>query len=147
MDLTTAEVPVVKVTFDGYQSAQMRQEFNYAGFKSEIISCDRTLDPYQTLKLGLYETRVSLPKSNLLYSEISNLVLINGVKVDHPDTSSKDVSDAVAGCVYSAYQERKTYDTMLALEEIDEDSFLNPSDMFGVGIRSEFDLLMGSMMR
>lgn len=110
-----------KSSFDGWQSIDIIQTLNRAGFQVETFSLDRTLTGYATLKEAYYEGRIFHPPaygqtkgSNaadlaalaakgdpwaILQTELRQLNLINGKKVDHPPKGTKDVSDSVAGAV------------------------------------------------
>ncbi len=96
--------PIAKVTFDGFQSVNLRQDLNLMGIPSEELSCDKTKDPYECWKDALLQGRWLGPKFELLKKECGELVDV-GKKIDHPvKDGSKDISDGVAGSVYSAYQ-------------------------------------------
>lgn len=110
-----------KSSYDGWQSIDSVQTLNRAGFEVETFSLDRTLTGYGTLKEAIYEGRLFFPpargqnkQSNaqdlailaskgdpwaILQTELRQLNLVNGKKVDHPVKGSKDVADAVAGAV------------------------------------------------
>jgi hypothetical protein len=94
----------------------MRTILTKGGFKTGYLSVDRKKDPYITLKHVVIEQRLSLCDNDYLLTELSNLE--DGVeKVDHPTKfppstidgvfyqeleGTKDVSDALAGAVFSA---------------------------------------------
>ena len=110
-----------KSSYDGWQSIDSVQTLNRAGFDVETFSLDRTMTGYATLKDGLYEGRIFHPPAYgqikttnaqdlaaiaakgdpwaILQTELRQLNLVNGKKVDHPPKGSKDVADAVAGAV------------------------------------------------
>lgn len=110
-----------KSSYDGWQSIDSIQTLNRAGFDVETFSLDRTMTGYATLKEAYYEGRVFHPPARgqtrtssaqdiaalaakgdpwaILQTELRQLNLVNGKKVDHPAKGSKDVSDAVAGAV------------------------------------------------
>jgi hypothetical protein len=87
-------------TCDTYQSAEMIQQMKARGVKSDILSVDRTTDPYEALKAAIYEDRIEFYSYEPFLNELKALEYdrIRG-KVDHPVAGSKDVSDAVAGMV------------------------------------------------
>ena len=93
---------IKKVTYDGWQSKDSEQILKKKGFDVEILSIDRTLGPYDTLKGLIYEGRILLPNFPALKTELQTLELIAGKKVDHPKKGSKDIADALAGACYSA---------------------------------------------
>lgn len=94
--------PISMVTLDGFQSADSRQQFIRKGFPSEIISVDKSPDPYLALKHALYDERISFYQYDPLVEELKALEW-NAVKkkVDHPDGGRKDVADAVAAVCYT----------------------------------------------
>ena len=87
---------------DSYQSADTRQKLKQKGIEAEIFSVDADTQPYQTLKVAIYEERVACYPYPILLDELKFLEYdaLRG-KVDHPDDGSKDVADAVCGLVYS----------------------------------------------
>jgi len=93
-------VPIVLVSYDGWQSIDSRQILEGQGYKVKILSVDRTLEPYETFKSQIYNRKIKYPNEEILVKELSNLELIKGKKVDHPPRGSKDVSDAVAGVCF-----------------------------------------------
>ena len=96
--------PIAKVTADGFQSADMLQYIEKMGIDSSILSLDRSTTPYIAFRNAVYETRVQLPISTLLHKELLDLELSSDAsKIDHPKGGSKDLADAVAGSVYSAF--------------------------------------------
>jgi hypothetical protein len=88
------------VSSDSWNSVDMLQSFKVRGIHSEIISVDKTMEPYETYKNAIYEKRIRCHKYELLSNETKRLDLVNGVKVDHPADFSKDCADAVCGIVY-----------------------------------------------
>jgi hypothetical protein len=100
---------IKKVTFDGWQSADSIQILERKGIEADVRSIDRTTEAYDTLKevlhadaLDYYHYVVKNEKGEsvaIFEKEYQTLELIKGKKVDHPDTGSKDVADAVAGAV------------------------------------------------
>lgn len=88
------------VSSDSWNSVDMLQSFKTRGIHSEIISVDKTIEPYETYKNAIYEKRIRCHKYELLKEETKRLVLVNGEKVDHPADFSKDCADAVCGVVY-----------------------------------------------
>jgi hypothetical protein len=101
---------IIKISFDGWQSAdslqQLRRKFPDRKVDGkvvkivEMLSVDRDLGPYDTLKGLLQERRLRLPQFDILSKELRHLELIKGMKVDHPRKGSKDVADALAGACY-----------------------------------------------
>lgn len=106
------------VSMDQYQSADSIQQFRKRGIEAELVSLDRTTEPYDVLKAAFYEDRVRLQKHEMLGIELRNLQRVPSgrgrVKIDHPKlmtgpggsqiTGSKDLADALGGLVYSLTQ-------------------------------------------
>jgi hypothetical protein len=92
--------PFFLFTTDQFQSSQLRQDLTLAGITTELLSVDRTTNPYTVFKNLLYEGKIDLPECDLLKDELLNLQNY-GNKVDHTATSTKDVADAVSGLVFS----------------------------------------------
>lgn len=106
---------IKKITSDTFQSAQLQQELKGEGFDCTILSVDRVerlpgdsvgiCKPYEYLRSAIYEKRVRLYDTKLLYDELVLLEKDNGNgKVDHPPKGSKDTADAICGAVYTASQ-------------------------------------------
>ena len=99
-------IPIV--TADSYQSKDfLQRQLSHGGAKLAYeLSVDKTKDPYFSLRDTLYDRDdegkpiISLydykPLTNELFS-----VEDRGRKVDHPPNGSKDVSDSLAGAVYT----------------------------------------------
>lgn len=89
-------------SMDSFQSAESLQKFRQQGIAAEVISVDSKYDPYDYLKLALYEGRVSYYRYPWLLTELEKLErdLTKGMII-HSASGSKDVSDSLAGCCYS----------------------------------------------
>ena len=96
-------------TCDLYQSLDTIQQFEAKGLDAEVLSMDKTSEPYDVFKTALYENRMLGYNYPPWVSEMKSLRRIyskgNKVKIDHPNdpkdgTCSKDVADAVAGVAY-----------------------------------------------
>lgn len=108
---------LVKVTMDGFQSTDTRQQFEKRRIPSEIVSVDKQLLPYHDLRDALYDQRIAFPEymvrlrpedtmlTEIAYKELSELI-DDGDKVDHPPEGSKDVADAMAGVVFTLMGDR-----------------------------------------
>lgn len=102
-----------KVTLDGWNSVDFSQLLRQKSIETEILSVDRSREPYVTLKSLLYTNKLDYYEYSIFLRELHDLEDING-KIDHPkvsraraidegtDRGSKDVADAVAGAVYGA---------------------------------------------
>lgn len=106
---------IAQLSCDSYQSAEMIQQMKRRGVKSDVLSVDRTTDPYDSLKSALYEDRIAFYEYTPLLSELKTLEYDSiKRKVDHPIAGSKDVSDALAGVVYSLSQLRAVTPLLMA---------------------------------
>lgn len=87
---------------DSWQSADTKQKLKQRGIDCEIFSVDADKQPYQTLKVTVYEERLFCYPYAILLDELKFLEYdaVRG-RVDHPEDGSKDVADAVCGLVYS----------------------------------------------
>jgi hypothetical protein len=106
-----------RVTLDGFQSTDTIQQFQRRRIGSELLSVDRQVLPYHDLREAIYEDRIEFPPYmvklrhgdtelvEIAYKELSELV-DEGLKVDHPDSGSKDVADAMAGVTYTLMGDR-----------------------------------------
>lgn len=107
------------VTLDQFQSKEMIQTLTKKGIRSEYLSVDRIIDPYNMLKEAIYEKRISMYYNEHLYKELIQLEEVtigSHTKVDHPKTGSKDISDALAGCVYNIVTHTPYSSTMMATD-------------------------------
>ncbi len=90
------------LTFDGYQSVQMRQIFESKGITCDELSVDRTRNPYEAWQDAMYEGRfISYYVKELVEEEIPFLIDFKGRKIEHRMGRGKDGADAVAGAVYN----------------------------------------------
>ena len=99
------------VTYDGWQSIDSLQLLIKAGIPAEIQSVDRNTEAYDTLKEQIYKGLLDIYQHPVFIRECEELIRKPNGKVDHPELSyrrsleegrkegSKDLSDAVAGCV------------------------------------------------
>lgn len=100
------------VTYDGFQSQESLQLLRESKFNAVELSVDRTKGPYEDLREAIYERRIEFPKymtymrrgdtekTNVARKELLELSDV-GRKIDHPPKGSKDLADAMAGCVYA----------------------------------------------
>ena len=108
-------------SFDGWQSDDSIQILRRMGFDMDVLSVDRDLEPYTTMKDALYEGRWFFhpahgqtndttyqeicrmadggDPSAVLQRELAQLEIINGKKVDHPPNGSKDMADSACGSI------------------------------------------------
>lgn len=96
------------ISTDQFQSSYVRETLNQQGFVTEIISVDKSEDPYISLRNLLQDQRLELIKHQLQEDELVHLQRING-RIDHPPQSKssavksigKDCSDALCGACYA----------------------------------------------
>jgi len=103
-ELTSRGYPITDVTLDSYQSADTIQQLHKKGYSAEVLSVDISPEPYDELKLALYEDRITYYEYPTLIRELQSIQEENKGhrrKIDHPVRGSKDCSDALAGTVYS----------------------------------------------
>lgn len=100
-ELLKRRFPVVRFTFDGFQSSDSMQVLTRHGIASERFSLDLKDDGWKTLKDVASENRLKMPFDQLLFLELESLSRV-GNKVDHPPGGSKDMADALAGSVVAA---------------------------------------------
>lgn len=123
------------VSSDTFQSADLLQILSNEGFKTTIISVDRTdtdkiCKPYQYLKSTIYEERIEMYNSNLLTEELIGLERNNNTgKVDHSPSgiNSKDTADAVCGSIWNASQHADEFafdygETLDAIKQVSSSS-------------------------
>ena len=115
---------IKSITCDGYQSVDMIQQFKLHGFESKTVSVDRTSDPYSVLRTAINEGRMNFYKHSVLEDELVELEedKLND-KIDHPVDGSKDLSDSIAGAVYTAAQNKDIKDVVE--KSIDMDKILD----------------------
>lgn len=93
------------VTMDQFQSADTKQILRAKSIRSEILSVDRTVDPYNTLKELIYSKRIKCHQMPVLSRELKQLEITKSMKIDHPPKGSKDVADAVCGAVFNVMEQ------------------------------------------
>ncbi len=99
VDMRRRGFNIAQVSYDGFQSVDSRQILQRQGFRTKLVSVDRDLAAYETLKELINTGRLRIPDYEPLKRELRSLEIIRGRKVDHPPRGSKDVADAVAGAV------------------------------------------------
>jgi hypothetical protein len=104
-ELTRRNFNVSTVTMDGWNSVDMIQILTRSGYAASRISVDRTLLHHHSLKGLIYEKKIKLIDDPILITELKQLSLIRGKKVDHPPEGSKDLADALAGAAHGSILE------------------------------------------
>ena len=93
-----------KVTYDQFQSSESIQQLKKAGLNAGKQSVESDV-PYLAFLNLFYKNRIRMPEqtAELIASEIFDLEHLREIKrVDHVEGKSKDVCDAVVGCVWAA---------------------------------------------
>lgn len=106
---------IVGTSTDQFQSSYVRETLIQQGFASEVISVDRSEDPYISLRNLLQDQRIELIKHQVQEDELVHLQRING-RIDHPPQSQssavksvgKDCSDALCGACYAHIKHQDT---------------------------------------
>jgi hypothetical protein len=87
--------------FVSHNSADMLQQMRRKGVAADLVSVDRTMEPYETLRSAFYERRIEMYRHEGLLGELRALEHNRERgKVDHPVAGKKDLADALAGVVY-----------------------------------------------
>ena len=111
---------IVEITSDTFQSYDLQQQLSAEGFNCSILSVDRVENipgehigicrPYEYLRNTIYEGRIKLYETELLYNELVQLEKDNNTgKVDHPRNGSKDQADAICGAIFTASKHADEY--------------------------------------
>lgn len=127
-----------KVSMDGFQSTDTRQQLEKRRYETEMVSVDKTILPYHDLREAIYENRIALPPylvqmrpgeppTEILLVELTELV-DNGDKIDHPADGSKDVADAVAGVCYTLMGARHYHRSVISMEQFVSERATGTSD-------------------
>jgi hypothetical protein len=96
------------ISFDGFQSEETRQVLEERGLHTDSVSVDKTTEPYDTVIELILDDQLDFYGYRPFTQQLEELRLVNGLRYDHPkrfkdgSMGRKDVSDAVAGCVFSA---------------------------------------------
>jgi len=109
LDMRLAGWKIHVVSYDNFQSVDSRQILEKKGLRLEYLSCDKTLEPYDTLQAFINQGEADFYDHPVLVRELKRLELVNGMRVDHPPHGSKDVADAVAGVAYWIGQMRSEF--------------------------------------
>jgi hypothetical protein len=87
---------------DSFQSRDTMQMLAAKGFRVEELSVDTNIEPYNRMRMAMYEDRILAYTHDVLIKELKGLERNKKKgKVDHPKHSSKDLADALAGVVYN----------------------------------------------
>jgi len=109
------------VTFDRWQSIEMIQSLRSQGINADFHSVKKT--DYDTLMTCIYDTRLRGYWNELLVEEeLLKLRLFSNNRIDHPNSGSKDLADAVAGATFTCL-ENMAIDTEFEIEVLSPDKF------------------------
>lgn len=111
------------VSMDGFQSADMRQQFEKVGIPAMIVSVDRDTSAYDTLKSLINTNRFESVNHSHALKESKSLELKKGKKVDHAPGATKDLLDGYAGVaktLIARYDEDDTAEETYVEEETEE---------------------------
>lgn len=118
---------IKRVTMDGFQSTDTRQQLAKRRFESDHVSPDKSKLPYEDLREAIYENRVEFPPymaylnpgdTDLVEIAVKELTELTdtGLKIDHPHKGSKDVADAMAGVTYTLMGDRSYRRKVVSLD-------------------------------
>lgn len=111
---------IKNISSDGFNSAQLKQNFILHSIEADYISPDRTNIPYLSLQRLLYDNLLKLYYIPLLEKELVELDMSNNMKIDHPINGSKDGSDSLACAVQNCINHRTKEDFINAEYSIDD---------------------------
>jgi len=83
-------------TADGFQSLDSLQILAAHGIETDVVSTDKSEEPWQNLRDLSYEGRLEMPDRGLLLAELEGLSRLPNGKIDHLGDGSKDEADALA---------------------------------------------------
>jgi hypothetical protein len=100
--LSEMGMPIRYVSMDSYQSFDSLQAFDSRGYDTEVISVDRPITAYDSLRGTIYDGRLKMYHYPIVLEELRRLEFnVQRKKVDHPSDGTKDVADALCGVVYT----------------------------------------------
>lgn len=109
-DLSAHGYVITSVSMDSPYSVDAVQTLRSQGYNANNVSVDKKMDAYDNLKMALYENRVVFYNYPILLQELLKLQVDWAKnKVDHPANGSKDVADALAGCLFTLSQAKAHY--------------------------------------
>lgn len=115
--LRDAGFRIKMITTDGYQSTQLRQELEVAGFKTSLRSVIKTSEAFDVLRNAIYQGRIHLPPNEFLYRELLRFkrdISTKGTYTIYYDSTTTesgshgDISESLAGAVMDAYADVKS---------------------------------------
>jgi len=104
LELRRMGFPIVRFTFDQWQSKDSMQILEAQGIETDRFSTDVSEEGWRTLRDVMYEGRLEMPLRELVVAELLGLSRLPNGKIDHLGDSSKDEADALAGAVCGALE-------------------------------------------
>jgi len=107
------------ITTDQYQSTQLRQMLTEQDIPNALMSVDRNDDAYVISKNLVLQELVRFCINELFKMEALKLER-HGRKIDHSNSSSKDICDAAFGVLFSMYKDNLDAFTQVSVEKLKE---------------------------
>lgn len=104
LELRRMGFPIVRFTFDQWQSKDSMQILESHGIETDRFSTDVSEEGWRTLRDVMYEGRLEMPARELTVIELLGLSRLPNGKIDHLGDSSKDEADSLAGAVAGALE-------------------------------------------
>lgn len=104
-DLRRMGFDIVQASHDGFGSQDSAQIMAAQGIKVAKLSTDVNDTIWKNFQDLMYEGRVSMPRSKILYEELTALQKMPNGKIDHPgglNSPGKDLADATACASFAA---------------------------------------------
>ena len=90
--------PIVRVSYDTWNSLESRQQWKKQGTPADQISVDKKETPYMNFREAIYDGRCALYRNELLAEELTQLEHHREKKkIDHLPGKYKDIADACCG--------------------------------------------------
>jgi hypothetical protein len=102
LDLARKGFNIRLVTFDQWESADMRKYLEQAGLRTDKLSV--AIKHYTDFAVSVMERRLVGPSENLLIEELVALRIMQNGKIDHMRQGYKDLSDATCGAIFNAIE-------------------------------------------
>jgi hypothetical protein len=104
LELRRMGFPVVRFTFDQWQSKDSMQILESHGIETDRFSTDVSEEGWRTLRDLMYEGRLEMPDREMVIVELLGLSRLPSGKIDHLGDSSKDEADSLAGAAVGALE-------------------------------------------
>jgi hypothetical protein len=104
LELRRMGFPIVRFTFDQWQSKDSMQILESHGIETDRFSTDVSEEGWRTLRDVMYEGRLEMPARELTIIELLGLSRLPNGRIDHLGDSSKDEADSLAGAVAGALE-------------------------------------------